>query len=792
MSRRFILPALHMKLLRDAWRLSGLILASALVLGAGIALYIMAAGTLDSLTATRAAYYDRHALADVSAMARRAPRGLLTDIAAIPGVAAAEGRVSGAGRITVAGFPEPVNAILHSLPEGERGINRVALVQGRLPDPLRTDEVLVNAAFARVHGLTAGDSLAVVVRGMEMRLRIVGTAGAPDHVYTLAPGSLTNDDRRLAILWLPRRALEGPMDQLGAFNEVLLRLVPGTEPRAVIAHLDRLLKPSGGTGAIARADTLSDRFLTSEMDQLGTMARILPPMFLAVAAFLIAVMVGRLIATQREQIGLLKAFGFSDAAVARHYAGLALVVAVVGVGLGAVAGALLGRGITGVYANFYQFPLLLFRIDPETYVRAVGVGAFAALAGAAWPILSAARLPPAAAMAPPAPPSYAGRCSEALGRAGFLDSPGLMLLRHMLRRPWRAALASLGIGLAAGLAIVASFNVDAIAKMLDVTFQQAARQQATIVLAEARATPALDEIRGLPGVIRAEPFRAVPARLVHGAASWREAITGVGAEGQLYRLVDTDLHPVAVPPAGILLSRTLADKLGAAVGSRIQVEILEGRQPVLELRVAQVVNTYQGTPAFMALDQLNAALQDPPAINGAWISFDSRQKEALLRAIEARPMIAGVSLRSAVIGNFREQVEQNLAVFRLYSLAIASVIVIGVVYNNGRLAWSEQVRDLATMRVLGHGPGQVGFVLMGELAILALLAIPVGVVSGLGLAALLARAFSSDIYSIPFVVAPATIATSLAVMLAAALVTALLMLRRVHRLDLVRVLKGRD
>jgi putative ABC transport system permease protein len=787
------MPALTMKLLRDCFRLSGLILASALVLGAGIALYVMASGTLDSLTATRAAYYERQGLADVSAIARRVPQSTLPEIAGIPGVARAEGRVTGTGRITVKGFAEPVNAILHSLPDdGRKGLNAVALVQGRLPDPTRTDEVLVNTAFARVHGLKSRDVLPIVVRGMEMRAMIVGTAEAPDHVYTLAPGSLTNDDRRLAIVWLPRRALEGPMDQLGAFNEALLTLLPGTEPRAVIAHLDRILKPWGGTGAIARADTLSDRFLTSEMDQLGTMARILPPMFLAVAAFLIAVMIGRLIATQREQIGLLKAFGFTDGEVARHYAGLALLVAALGVSLGGLGGALLGRGITTIYAHFYQFPLLLFRIAPETYVTAALIGGLAALLGAAWPILSAARLSPATAMSPPAPPSYVGRASEALSRLRFLDSPGLMLLRHLFSRPWRAALGAIGIGLAAGLAIVASFNVDAIGKMLDVTFNQAARQQATLVLAEVRASPALDEIRGLPGVIRAEPYRAVPARLVHGQRSWREAVTGVPGDGHLYRLIDTDLKPVAVPPRGILLSQTLADKLGASVGSLIRVEILDGRQPVLTLRVSQVVKTYQGTPAFMDLHSLNEALEDTSALNGAWISFDPAAKEALIHAVEERPMIAGMSLRSAVIGNFREQVEQNLAVFRLYSLAIASVIVIGVVYNNGRLAYSEQVRDLATMRVLGYGPASVGFILVGELLLLALFAIPIGILSGLGLAAWLARAFSSDIYSIPFVVAPATIAMSLAVMLAAAIVTSFLMMGRVRRLDLVRVLKGRE
>lgn len=784
---------LELMLVRSLWRLRGQSLATALVVGAGVALYIMSIGALNSIEATRDAYYDRYRLATVFASAKRAPLALTGPISAVPGVRAVHARISGAVILDIPGFDEPVNGIVHSLPERQdAALNSVHLVRGRFPDPGRHSEVLVSDAFANAQGLTSGDTLGAILNGKRQELRVVGTGISPEHVFTIPPGNLTTDDRRWAILWLGRETMEAAFDQEGAFNELLLLTDRTTPLKSAIQALDRLLAPYGGTGAYGRAELMSDKFLRSEMDQLATIARILPPLFMTVAAFLLWVMVGRVVDTDREEIGLLKAFGYRNREIGLHYGQMVVAISLVGVAIGCALGAWLGRGITGIYAEFYHFPFLIFRVDGGAYVVAVGISVASALAGAAGPVRRAVRLSPAIAMEPPAPTLYASRLQRAVARLRWLDEPSRMIVRHVLRWPARSGFSILGIALASGLCIASSFNLDAIGKMLDFTFNYASRQDATVTFVEPRHENALQEVLRLPGVVAAEPMRAVPVRLKFGARERREALTGATAGASINRLIDEEWRPVAIPPRGLVLTAPLAERLGAGRGSRIRVEVLEGKRPILELPVVDVVRSYYGTAAFIDRHELARLLQEGPLVSGAYLRVDPVREAELFRAVKQRPMIAGISFRRAVLKNFEKQVKENILTFRFYNLTLAAIIVFGVVYNNARLSFSERARELATMRVLGYRRSEVSYILLGELVVLTLLSLPLGVVIGVGFALYIASAFSSDIYTIPFAVSQATVGLALTTVLVASLGSALLVRRRVDRLDLIRVLKSRE
>jgi len=780
-------------LLRSLWRLRGQGLATALVVGAGVALFIMSVGALNSIEATRDAYYERYRLANVFATARRAPLAVAQRVSATPGVRAVHARISGAIILDLPGFDEPVNGIVHSLPERrDAALNAVHLVRGRFPDPERHQEALISDAFAAAHGLTSGDRVGVIMNGRRLDLNIVGTGISPEHVFTIPPGNLTTDDRRYAILWLSRASIEGAFDQRGAFNELLLLTDRAAPLQGVIQTVDRLLAPYGGTGAYGRSELMSDKFLRSEMEQLATIARILPPLFMAVAAFLLWVIIGRVIDTDREEIGLLKAFGYRNREVGFHYAKLVVAISLVGVTIGCALGAWLGRGMTGIYAEFYRFPFLVFRVEASSYLTAGAISVAAALAGAAGPVRRAIRLSPAVAMEPPAPTLYASHVQRAVANLKWLDEPSRMIVRHLLRWPARTGFSILGVALAAGLCIASSFNLDAIGKMLDFTFNYSARQDATVTFAEPRHESVLQDLLRLPGVVAVEPLRAVPVRLKLGVHERREALTGTSGGTALNRLIDDRWRPVRIPRHGLVLTHALAERLGARRGSRIRVEVLEGRRPVLDLEVVAVVRSYFGTAAYIHRDELARLLQEGPLVSGAYLKVDSAREAELFRAVKHRPMIAGIAFRSAVLRNFERQVEENILTFRFYNLALAAVIVLGVVYNNARLSLSERARELATMRVLGYRRSEVSYILLGELILLTLLSLPVGVAIGLGFAFYIASAFSSDIYTIPFAVSTATVGIALSMVLVFSIGSSLLVRRRADRLDLIRVLKSRE
>jgi putative ABC transport system permease protein len=787
--------ALQRKAWRDLWHLRSQALAIALVIAAGLANLVMSRATLESLAETRQRFYDDHAFADVFAQARRVPEALAERLREIDGVQAVETRLMAGANLAVEGFDEPVRALMVSLPDsGEPLLNRPYLRAGRLLAPGSEDEVVVSEAFAEAHGFAPGDTLAATIYGRRRELRIVGIALSPEYVYQIQPGTVFPDFRRFAIVWMNRRALQAALDMDGAFNSVSLKLAAHTRSEAVIAAVDDALASYGGLGAYDREDQVSNRFLSEELRQLDTMARIFPTIFLGVAAFLLNVVISRLVGMQRDQIAILKAFGYSNLAVGLHYALLVALIVGVGVGLGLLGGIRLGQWMAGVYQDFYRFPFLEFTLSPGVFALGIGVSLFAALVGTAHAVVGAARLPPADAMRPPAPERYRPALLERTFLTRHLGQPTRMVLRHLERRPWKSALSVLGLAFACAIMMIGRFQTDAIDHMIDVQFRIGQRNDLSADFTEAAGPAAAHELRALPGVRQVEPYRNVPVVLRAGARSQRNAIQGLAHDGVLKRPVDRHLRRVAIPETGLLLTDYLAEQLGVGVGDVLEIDVLEGRRRRTQAVVAGVVSEYLGVNAYMDLDALNRLLGEGELISGAWITADADADAhaALYHELQRRPRVAGVGVRRLAIQNFYETLGESLGVFTFVALLLGGVINFGVVYNAARVSLSERGRDLASLRVLGFTRAEVSYVLIGELVLLVLISIPIGFLTGYGLSLYMAVSMQSELFRVPVLVTPATYGFAALAMLASTLVSAIIVQRRIGRLDLIGVLKTRE
>lgn len=786
------MTAPNRKLLRDLWRLRGQVLAVAMVIGSGVAVLVMSLGSLEALRDTADAYYERYRFAHVFASLRRAPERLVPRIQAIPGVQAVETRVARLAVLEVEGFEEPVMGRLVSIPErGEPVLNRLALRAGRWVAAERPDEVVIGEAFAEAHGLAPGDRLRAVVNGKRRTLEIVGVALSPEFVYSIGPGALMPDDQRFGVLWMGRQALSGAYDLEGAFNDVSVSLLRGTPPAAVISRLDALLAPYGGLGAYDRKDQLSNFFLMNEIDQLANLARILPVIFLSVAAFLTHMVLGRLIAIERSEIGLLKAFGYSNLAVGWLYTKLVLVIAALGIGLGWALGIWFGAVTAGIYAEFYRFPFFFFRPSPSVFVVSAGVSLAAALLGTARGVGGVVRLPPAEAMQPPAPALYR-KAGIANALESRFDQPTRMIFRQIVRWPMRSFVTTFGIAMAVGLLVTSLQWQDAIEQLVQVFFYEAQHQDVTVMLTEAQSSEALRELERLPGVLAAEPTRLVPARLRAGPRSQREAIQGVPAAAALAPIYDAAGFAVEPPADGLLLSTKLAQLLAVGPGDLVQVEVLEGRRPTVELPVVATFETYIGTPAYLRMDALNRLMRERPAANAAALLVDPREERALFRALQRLPEVSALMLRRAALTKFHETMAETMLIFVSFFAAFAAMLAFGVAYNSTRIALSERARELATLRVLGLSRLEISYILLGELGLLVLAGLPIGCAVGAGIAAILAHSFETDLYRVPLVIERSTFGFAMLVTLAATLVSGAIVRARLDRLDLIGVLKTRE
>lgn len=785
-----VIPPLRRKVMRDLRRLWGQALAIALVLAAGVATLILGNGAQRALEDTRDRYYAEYRFADLFSDVVRAPLALVKDIAAIDGVLQVEARIAKLGRPEIDGMAEPASVLLVSLPAAD-GLNRLHLREGRLALPDAADEAVVSQDFAEAHGLRQGSRLTVVMNGQRSDLAITGIALSPEFIYALGPGEMMPDPRRFGVVWLPRPALEQAFDLKGAFSNLAVRLAPGVSETGVITELDRLTAPYGGGGATGRAEQTSHAFLDAELKQLEAMAKVLPPIFLLVAAMLVHMTLSRLIALEREQIGLLKALGYSPAQIAQHYLEFVLLIAAGGILIGFVAGAWLGAGLARLYARFFSFPFLDFGTDVQVYGLAALITAIAAVAGALQSLRAVLALPPAVAMAPPAPADYQ-TAGGLFPRFMRLRQTGRMVIRHLAHWPFRTASSVLGMAMAVAILVASLWSFGSIDHMIRVTFQLADRQDVKIVFAAPEPSAALAEIRHMPGVMRAEPFRLVPAKLIHGTRSKELVIVGRPRDATISRVLSPDLQPMPMPDDGLILSAALAGALDLGPGDRVTVEFLEGRQATVELPVSGISLGYVGLGVSMGMDALARATGEGPLVSGADILLDEASGPAFFAAAAAAPKTGFLNVTRLTVSRFRATLAENIILMVTVYVTLAAIIAAGVVYNFSRIALSEQGRELASLRVLGFTRGEVAAVIFLELGIVALLAQPFGWVFGHLMGKAMVAAFSSDLYRVPFVMGREVYATASLIVIAATLLSALAVKGRIDRLDLIAVLKTRE
>lgn len=781
--------AIDRKLLRDLGRMRGQVITIALVLAAGVAATVTLTGTYRALGAARDDYYAAQDFPDLFVHVERAPDAVAARLATIPGVATVTPRLVEPLAAWMPGQARPATGTALSLPD-DGALRGLVLRQGRGPDPTRADEVVVLDSFATAHHLAPDDRLEVVMAGRRHRLRVTGTVLSPEYVFPVAAGVVNPSG--VVVVWMPRPALAARTGADGGWNDATFTLVRGADQRAVIAAIDRTLAPWGGLGAYGRDQQLSHRFVSQELEQLEVLATRVPVVFLLVAAFLLNVVLGRLIQLQREQLAVLRALGYTKAAIARHVGAFAAVIVLGGGALGVAAGVALGRSMTQLYVRFFHFPALTFHLEPDLIGLALAVSAGATLAGALAAMRRVLRLVPAEAMRTPSPARYRKGVLGLSPVARLAGPLGRMIVRELERKPLAMALSVVGVGFALAIVIIGRFSRDSLDVLLDDVMARSMREDVAVVLAKPAPIGELGWFAHAPGVLAAEPAHAVPVRLT-GPRGYRDVvITGLRPGDHLRQVLDGRGARVPIPRDGLLVSEILARRLGLAVGDRVRLERRDGDHRQLVLAIAATVDDRLGMQAYLELDALAAALGEAPQLSEVLLTIDHRQRDRLMATLAEVPAVVQVIEVASFRDAFAAQSGDSMTFFTWLVVSLGVVIAVGVVYNNARVALSERARDLATLRVLGYHRREVAVVLLGQLAIQVAVAVPIGLWLGWALASALMSASDPEQYRFPVIISAQTYGFAALVIGGAALATAALVRRRLDRLDLNDALKARD
>jgi len=786
--------ALDRKLLRDLRLMWSQALTIALVVACGMGGFLTTLSAVDSLALARDAFYAEGRFADVFASVKRAPLALEPRLRELPGVLDVQTRIEHLVRLELPGVDDPVLGQLIGLePRSAPRMNRVFIQRGRdlgeQATGTRAIEVLLSAGFAEARGLEPGTRLTALINGRQRELVVVGWVLSPEYIFAGLGG--LPDMRGFGVVWLDREQLAGAYDMRGAFNRVSIKLAPGASEAAVIAELSQVLQPYGGREAYGRADQTSHAMLDAEIKEQQVLGTLLPVIFLGVAAFLLNVVVSRLVATQREQVAALKALGYPNRSIAVHYLKLVLVIVSLGLLLGIALGKTLGVMMTGLYAEFFRFRSYGHVLEPSLVLISGAVSVAMAVAGTLNAIGATVRLAPAEAMRPAAPGRYKAALLERLpGVRGSV--PLRMILRQMERRPWRSLLSITGVAVAVAIVVLGNFFRDAIDHIVDAQFNVTMRSDVTVWMAEAGSDSARHELARLPGVLSTESGRDVAVRFIHGPRSERGSLQGMAERPEARRIVDMDGRAALPSSTGLVMTDRLAEKLGLRVGDLVQVELLEGQVRTLQLPLEATVSEMMGLNAYIERRALNRLLGEGDVASQFALIAERGGEGELLRALKALPHVVGSFSKSLLVRNLQDISARNVRIMSTILTLFASVIAVGVVYNNARIALAERSWELASLRVLGFTRAEVSGLLLGDMAIVIGIALPLGMLMGWGLTHGLVGALKSDQFMFPVVIQPRTYAWASLAVLGAGLASALVVRRRIDQLDLVAALKTRE
>lgn len=795
MSAWLRLNALDRKLLRDLWHMRGQLVAVALVVMCGLAVFMTMRGMYETLLSSRTDYYREYRFAEVFCHLKRAPEAASDGIAAIPGVSRVQTGISLEVTLDIPGLTEPATGVLVSVPDrGRPALNDLFLVRGRWIEPGARHEVMVSEAFALANHIEPGSTFGAVINGHWQILRAVGIAMSPEYIYVLRPASGLPDNQRYGILWMGREGLAYAYDMVGAFNRLAVTLSSDASQSEVIAAIDRHLSRYGSLGAYGREDQLSNKVITDEIAHNKVHGLIISSIFLAVAAFILNIVLLRLVATQRDQIAVLKAFGYTNLRVGLHYLQMALLAVAAGTALALPLAYSLGHMLVGIYSDFFHFPRFSWHISAGGMSAALGVGAMAGASGAYSAVMRAVGLPPAEAMRPEPPPRYQPTFIERLGFERWLPIASRMILRNLERRPWKAFLSVLGISLAVAMLVAGRFGNDALDYIMDMQFRVTQREDVMIEFSSPRSAAAVHSVAKLPGVRTLEPFRYIPAKFRHGHRQRRTGMIALPHGGDLRAIISIGYRRVPVPDEGIVLSAKLAHSLGVQIGDRVTVEILEGNRRVADVTVIDTVDDLLGAGAYVSLDTANQLLREAGAFSGAFLAVDAAQADDLYHRLKSLPEIRATSVKDAMLSNFRDVIAKSLSVQTLMNVIFACIIAFGVVYNSVRIALSERARELASLRVLGFTKREITVMLLGEQAMLTAFAIPLGFLIGYGICAAVTTIVNStqETFRLPLTLSTRTFAFAFVTVSIAAAVSGLMIAGRIRRLDLIAVLKTRE
>jgi putative ABC transport system permease protein len=786
--------AILLKTLRDLRASLAQSTALVVVVMLGVASFVASVAAFRDLATSYQSTYDRLHLADVTFSVTAAPESAADDLRRLDGVRTVEARLvvdtglehPGADGAT----QEPIRARLIGVPPASHpAVDDILLLRGDYFSAGQTDTLIMESHFAEYYHLNPGDTVTPILGGRPVPLRAVGVAASPEYlVVSPSKQEIFPSVRSFGVFFMPQSELQQRLGLEGTVNNFAVLLAPGADPAAVVRAAQEVLSPYGLLETTLQKDQPSNAALNADLEGFREMAYLMPIVILLVAAVSVYVMLGRQVRAQAPQIGLMKAIGYTNTAVLWHYLLSALVIGVLGAGLGVILGLPLGYLITKSYTQALGIPIAAARFYPELPVEGVLISLLATMLAAIGPARGALRQSPAQAMRlDPAVAQVKGRVSV-LERLLPLPLWLRLPLRNVLRVPRRSLTTALGIVFAYVLFLMVWGMVDSMNYFFRNNYTEVERWDLAAVFDAPQSPDVLDEIRGWEGVKKAEPLAQIPATLKAGAHSEDVLLTAVEPDQTLhgFRFPAGVSAESALGGGRLVLSRGLLEKIGLHEGDQVTLDTPFGLQ---DFTLGPPSDELMNTIVYLSLDELQKRAGTPvPPVNAYYLTVDSAQAAPIKIDLYHLPGAVSVQRKTDMVADLQSYMVLFYA-FMGVMVIFALLMAFALLFNAMTVGVLERKREFATMRSLGTGRRWIALLLSGESLILWLFTLVPGLLSGYLMALGMGSAFSTDLFTFTIVIAPVTYVAAAAGILLTMLLAALPAVRRVNRLNLAEATK---
>ncbi len=808
-------------LLREILNAKSQFFAVAAVMFFGITLFYSSYMAYFSLKESVAAYYERYNFLDYYAEARNVTPEIIKKIKEIEGVSEAIGRIS--AEINAFAPPKKEGAVKNAFISADIGgtgknsirkitlrlislpdrnlpeINSLLVQQGSYFDSDNKYLCLVNNKFAEFYDLKKGDTIKTIINLRQCDFKLSGVVSGPEFIIALKSiTSPLSDD--FGIIYVKESAAQQILGYESSYNQVHVRFKKGADAKSAIDKIEKMLKPYGFSNGFDRDKQFSYKVISEEIKNLQNTALMFPSVFLFVAATIIYIMQKRLVNNQRTQIGVMKAFGYSNAAVLWHYVKYALLMAATGCVPALFAGYQLGSLLLNVYNQVFAIP----ELDPKIYWKVVGMSLFISFAFSFLASFNSvkriSRIQPAQAMRTEPPEA---------GRTIFIEKikpvwncfsfSYKMIFKNIFRNAQRTSLNVFGISATIMFFMISMFFADSIDFAFNSQFFEFQKQDYSVIFSRPSAAADVMALESVGGVASAEPVVQLGVEIIKGWQKRETVLIGLAKSNKFTRLIDDDLKPMELPDEGIVIAHMLARSFSIKKGDMITVKTYIGnfklkdasREIIKRVRVAAIAKQYAGINCFMSEKALKDFLGEGSFATGAYIKTQKGRGTEVKKKLLEYSGIDEVQGRLDIYNAFMDQLK-FMKVFVTIMIIFGGVMGFAIIFNSTLISIMERMRELASLKVLGYTQYELKRLLFVENILICAFSCAPGAAVGYLMCEFVGYLFSNDMFALEIVIYKKTYLIAFFLVFLCTVIAGLATGRSLNNLDMVEVLKSRE